>query len=153
MFQQIKKLLKARSSKGFTLIEAMVSTAIMGVGFVGVYTLIATSETLMQRSIGREKMQMIADQILDIIETDLTNIASYQMTLATCTDPGASTSQPLIRGYEWCMRLNNEIGAAITGETRSITVTTLADGRRVVHIVLDGYNQKIQVVMDRAFNI
>jgi prepilin-type N-terminal cleavage/methylation domain-containing protein len=151
MLRQIRKWLKGKC-KGFSLVEAMVSTAIMGIGFVGVYTLVATSETLMSRSIGRQKVQMIADQIMDVIETDLSNINSYAMTLATCTSP-ATANQYDVRGYEWCIRLNTEIGAAVTGETRSITVTTLADGRKVVHIVIDGYNSKIQVVMDRAFNI
>jgi hypothetical protein len=131
----------------------MMATAIAGVGFIGTYTLVATSEVVTTRSIGRQKMQMIADQMFDIIDTDTANIDSYAMTLTTCIDPGAGASQALTRGYEWCLRLNNEIGATVTGETRSITITTLADGSKVVHIVLDGYNSKIQVVMNRAFNI
>ncbi len=129
------------------------ATAIASVGFVGTYTLVATSEVVTTRSIGRQKLQMLADQMFDIIDTDTANIDSYAMTLTTCTDPGVAASQPLTRGYEWCLRMNNEIGAAVSGETRSITITTLADGTKVVHIVLDGYNSKIQVVMNRAFNI
>lgn len=152
MLQKIKRFFINKESKGFSLIEAIVSTAVVGIGFVGVYTIVATSEQLMMRSIAKEKTQMIADQILDIIETDLANIDSYEMDLETCVDPGSSTDQYDIRGYEWCMRITNEVGAPTDNDDRSITVTTLGDGRRVVHILLESYDERVQIVMKRVFD-
>lgn len=153
MLQRAKNFFSIRGkSKGFSLIEAIVSTAVVGVGFVGVYTIVATSEQLMVRSMAKQKVQMIADQILDIIETDTDNIDSYAGDLGTCTDPGTSTNQYDIRSFEWCSRIANEIGAPTANDDRTIAVTTLTDGRRVVHILLEGYNERVQIVMKRVFD-
>lgn len=129
----------------------MVATAIIGVGFVGTVTLVATSEQITVRAIAKQKMQLIADQMLEIIESDLPNIDNYSMNLTNCVDPGAGASQPLTRGYEWCNRMQNEVGAAGAGNTRSITITTLDDGRKVVHIILEAYGQQAQIFMKRVF--
>ncbi len=152
MLRKIKLLQLDKNSKGFTLIEAMVATAVFGIGFVGVYTVAATSEQIITKSIERTKTQMIADQILDIIETDFANIDSYAMNLATCVDPGASVNQYDIRGYEWCIRLQAELGDVMASDSRTITISTLADGRRVASILLEGHNEKIQIVMKRVFD-
>lgn len=144
-------LQRVSSSKGFSLVEAMVATAIVGIGFTGLLSIIATSEQFMSRSIKSQKAQMIANQMLEIIETDLTNIDSYAMTLTTCNPP-ATASQWDTRGYEWCVRLQDELGPAGTTNTRSITLSTLADGRRVVHIVIEADNQRVQIVMKRTFD-
>ena len=153
MLRKVRNFFKNKhKSGGFTLIEAIVSTAIVGVGFVGVYTIVGTSEQMMMRSIAKQKAQMIADQILDVVETDLANIDSYAMTLGTCTDPGSSTNQYDIRGFEWCTRITDEIGAPTVNDDRTIAITTLADGRKVVHILLEGYNERVQIVMKRVFD-
>lgn len=154
MLQKVRKLLLPHlyKCKGFSLIEAMVSSAIIALGFVGVFSLVAASEGFTSRAIARQKVQLIADQMLEIIGTDLTNIDSYTMNLATCTAP-TSTDQWDVRGYEWCIRLQNEIGDAGTTNTRTITVTTLTGDRRVVSIFLEGYNQTVLVVMKRIFDV
>jgi prepilin-type N-terminal cleavage/methylation domain-containing protein len=139
-------------SKGFTLIEAMISSAIVAMGFVGVFTLVAASEQFTQRAIARQKVQLIADQMLEIIETDLDNIDSYSMDLSTCTAP-VTSEQWDIRGFEWCTRLQNEIGAAGAANTRTITITNLTGDRRLVSIFLEGYNQTVLVVMKRIFDV
>lgn len=144
MLQKVKQ-------SGFSLIEAMVTTAIMSIGFAGIFTIIAASEQFMSRSIAKQKVQMIADQILDIIETDQTNIDSYAMGLSTCTDPGTSTNQFDIRGYEWCIRLQNEIGTATATETRSISVTT-SGTRKIIYILIEGKQGKVQIVSARFFD-
>ena len=141
-----------KGSKGFSLIEAMVATAIVSIGFVGVFSLVATSEQFTMRAIAKKKMQMVADQIMDIVETDLDNIDSYAMSLTTCTAP-ATADQWVVRGYEWCIRLQDETGDAGTANTRAITITDLGDGRKVVQIVLEGFNQKVQIIVRKAFDV
>jgi prepilin-type N-terminal cleavage/methylation domain-containing protein len=150
MLLRIRRWVKNKRESGFSLIEAMVSTAIMSIGFVGVYTLVATSEQLMTHSIAREKAQMIADQMLEIISTDIPNISTYSMNLATCVNPAPSTSQPLVRGYEWCIRLNSELGAVGATDRRSITVTAM-DTRQLVYVLIEGSERKVQVVMSRIY--
>ncbi len=129
----------------------MISAGIMALGFVGVFTLVAASEQFTTRSIARQKMQMIANQVVEVIESDLANIDSYTMNLGACVAPG-TTDKWIVRGFEWCTRLQNEIdptGANI----RRITVTTLADGRKLVSIFLEGRNKSALVVMRRIFDV
>lgn len=139
---------------GLSLLEAMVATAVVGVAFAGIYTLTGFSNIHMDRSIAKQKLQMQANQILDVIETDISNIDQYNnMTLTTCTAPGTGvTDKYIVRRYEWCTRMTNELGAAGANDTRTITVTTLADNRKVVHILLESDNGNAQIVMKRTFN-
>ncbi|PIR39385.1 MAG: hypothetical protein COV35_02390 [Alphaproteobacteria bacterium CG11_big_fil_rev_8_21_14_0_20_39_49] len=154
MLRKVRKLSlpHLNKCKGFTLIEAMISAGIVAMGFVGVFTLIASSEQFTKRAVARQKVQLIADQMIEIIETDLANINSYAMDLSTCTPP-TTADQWDVRGYEWCIRLQNEIGAAGATDTRTITVDTIAGDRRIVSIFLEGYNQTILIVMKRIFDV
>lgn len=143
-------MLQKAKQGGFSLIEAMVTTAIMSIGFAGVFTIIATSEQFTARSIAKQKVQMIADQILDIIETDQANIDSYAMDLTTCVVPTTADTFE-VRGYEWCIRLQNEIGAASASEIRSITVTD-SGARKIVYVKIEGKQSRVQVVNARFFD-
>jgi Tfp pilus assembly protein PilV len=129
----------------------MVASALMGIGLAGLLTVIAVSEQFMNRAIQNQKAQMIADQMMEIIESDLSNINSYAMTLTTCT-AATTANQWDVRRYEWCTRLANELGAAGTTNTRSITLSTLADGKRVVKILLQASNGRVQIIMTRAYD-
>lgn len=160
MLLKIRRLsfLDIRKSKGFSLIEAMISAGIMALGFVGVFTLVAASEQFTARAIARQKMQMIANQIIEIIDSDLANIDSYTMNLGACVTP-ATTDRWLVRGYEWCTRLTNEIDPA-GANIRTITVTTIVDlvtglptDRKLVSIFLEGRNKSALVVMRRIFDV
>lgn len=99
-------------------------------------------------------MQIVADQILEVIEYDVANIDQYaNLSLAVCTAPGGGATLAYeLRPYEWCQRLEGEVGVAVTGDTRSVDVTTLADGRKVVHILLESGGGIVQVVMKRVFS-
>lgn len=126
------------------------ATAIVGIGFVGVYTLAVMSELTLHRSVAKQKMQMQADQILATIEGDTDNIDQYTLTLTNCSAP-EQTDTYLVRQYEWCRRLNAEVGTATNSDTRTITVTTLVDGRKVVSILLGSDSGNVQVVMKRVY--
>lgn len=155
MLQRIfrKIFIANNNSEGITLLEAVIATAILGIGFVGVYTISSVSMQTMDRSISRQKLQMQANQILDLIENDLTNIDQYNMLdLGACVVPDPMETQvSIIRSYEWCSRLAGEVGA-VAGDERSVNVSTLADGRRVVHVVLEANSSDVQVVMKRIFD-
>jgi len=142
---------KRQSEKGFSLIESLLATAIVGIGFVGVYSLVALSEQFTKWAISRQKLQLTANQILDVIEGDLANIDNYNLTLTTCTDPGATTTVSLLRSFEWCTVMSNEVGAAGATNVRSITITTPAIGQRNVLIQLEGHNGRAQIIMERTY--
>jgi hypothetical protein len=103
--------------------------------------------------VARQKMQMISSQILEVIESDVENLDSYDMGLGICIEPAVGETDKFdLRQYEWCARLNGEIGTIGSGETREIDITTLADDRRVVHITLEGISGEVQVVMKRTYD-
>ena len=148
-----RKCVGCNKSRGFTLIEAMVATAIMSIGFVGVYSLVAFSERSIRNSTVKQKLFMQANQIYEIIESDVENIDLYSLDLTVCNPLGpGDTATWQVRRFEWCSRLNGELGVATNNETRSITVTQMPDGRRVVHILLEDLNGDVQIVMKRVFD-
>ena len=156
MLQVFKNLLVNKRSykqQGITLVEALLATALLGIGFAGVYTITALSAESMSQSVARQKMQMQANQILDLIETDTANIDQYVLNLANCAAPlGGQTEKYQLRPFEWCSRLNGEVGSALANDIRSVNITTLADGRKVAHVLLESHNGNVQVVMKRIFD-
>lgn len=150
IFNKLCKQKENCSEKGFGLMEALIATAIVGIGFVGVYSLIALSEQFTKWAIGRQKLQMTANQILEVIEGDIANIDSYNLDLTTCTDPSPATDTYLVRSFEWCTRIQDELGAAGTTDVRSITVT-VSGSNRVVLVVLEAYGARAQIVMERTY--
>ncbi len=146
---------RTQKSSGFTLVEALVATLIMTVGFVGTYTLVGVVQNSMQASVMRQKLQLQANQILDIIEVDVTNVDQYNnMDLKVCAPPPNGTQTvSLLRQYEWCQRLRDQTGAAGANDNRIITVTTLADGSKDVQVLLEGLGGTIQVVMKRVYDL
>lgn len=138
-------------AKGFSLIESLIATAIVGIGFVGVYSLVVLSEQFTKWAIARQKLQMYANQMLEVIEADVTNIDNYGLTLQTCTNPSPATTTSLVRGFEWCIRMNTELGAAGTTDVRTITVTSLGGNRRSVVIRLEAYSARAQVIMEKVY--
>lgn len=145
----------AKTEKGFSLIESMIATAIVGIGFVGVYSLVVLSEQFTKWAIARQKLQMHANQMLEVIDGDIANIDSYATTTAisTCTNPSPATTTHLVRKYEWCTRLTAELGAAGVTDVRSITITTPSVGKRDVIIRLEAYGAKAQIVVERIYGI
>ncbi len=140
-------------SAGFTLVEALVTTVIVGIAFTGVYSLTMLSRYHMQDSVARQKLQIQADQMLAVIESDLANIAQYNLNMANCVAPGVGvTTKSVVQPYEWCRRMNGEVGNAGANDTRSVQVTVLGDGRRVVHILLEALDGRVQIVMKRAYD-
>ena len=111
------------------------------------------SERSMRESIYKQKLQMIANQMLEVIEGDKANIDQYNgLIMDSCTDPGIGAATYLSRQYEWCQRLDDEVGNGLTNDDRVITITTLADGRRVAHILLEANNESVQIVMKRTYD-
>jgi type IV pilus assembly protein PilV len=65
------------NKQAFTLIEALMSVAIMAIGFAGVYALVSTSSRVLSNSIDREKLNFQADEIIESLHADRANILEY----------------------------------------------------------------------------
>ena len=95
-----KKLMK--NERGVTLIEAMVASVIVGIGFVAVYSLSTTSTRILMSSIDREKGNLMANMIMEDILTDVANIDSYNTTNNCSYAAGVCTKDAISRS---CMDL------------------------------------------------
>ncbi len=149
------------NEKGFSLIEALIATALIAIGFTSVLLANSASEIALRQSIARQKLQMQADQIINIIDADHANIDSYNFDFNNCPDspPDEATSPTyLLREYEWCQRMNSEVIAPYASnpvDHRTITISNIASqpNQRIVDINLEAYNQKVQIAMKRIFNV
>jgi prepilin-type N-terminal cleavage/methylation domain-containing protein len=149
------------AERGFSLIESIVATAIISIGFIGVYSMVALSEQFTKWAMARQKLQLYANQMLDVIEADISNnsatptyITNYgTVNLTNCTDPAPATATYLVRSYEWCTRMNANVAPATAGDIRSITVTqNPANSTEYwVLIRLEAYGAKAQIIMAKTY--
>ncbi len=64
------------NKQAFTLIEVLVSVVIIAIGFAGVYSLITTSNRVMNDSIDREKSNYHASEIIETLHSERKNLSS-----------------------------------------------------------------------------
>ncbi len=147
MLQKIKE-----TEKGFSLIEAMVATMVSAITFVGVYSMASYATITTKNSADRQRMQIIAEEMLETLSADIANIDNYNnMDFTTCTAPtGSQTADFYQNRYKWCQMLNDSVGLPATGDTRKITITTSGTSR-IVHIVLMSRNNKAQIIINNIY--
>jgi type IV pilus assembly protein PilV len=146
------------NKQAFTLIEALVSVAMMAIGFAGVYALVSTSNRILSDSISREKLNFQASEIIESLHADQANILEYNG-----KDLGKCASLKTKKGKEdqltslkaWCQKLQGEIGNKRNQDRRLIRVVKKKVGQKFVYVVsidLSGKNNKKTVFMKRVFN-
>lgn len=143
---------KVSEKQGFSLIEAMVSTLIISIAFAGIYTIAIFSSKTLNSSADRQRLQLIANQMMEVIESDLGDIDNYDLDFTTCTPPDSGETEDYHQyRYRWCRMLNDKVGNPATGDQREISVTNASDGK-LVHISLESRNGETKIVMKRVFN-
>jgi len=145
-------MLRTTEKNGFSLIEAMVAMMIMALSFVGVYTLASYSSNSMKNSADKQQMQMVANQIFEIIRSDIENIDSYNnMDFTSCIAPTSEeTATYYQHRYKWCRMLNAGVGQPATGDIRQINITTSGDSR-IVKVMLESRNKNAYIVINNVY--
>jgi prepilin-type N-terminal cleavage/methylation domain-containing protein len=146
-------MLSKTKDSGFSLIEAMIATLILGISIAGVFTMSGVSSVFLKNSIDRQKMQLIANQMFESISSDYANIDNYNnMDFTTCTAPtGAQTQTYHQNRYKWCRMLNDAVGSSVAGDTRKITVTTSGTSK-IVGIVLESRAKNSQIIIKNVYD-
>ena len=145
-------LSKIKDNSGFSLIEAMVATAIMGISFVGVYSLMSYSQNFFQNSSERQELQLIADQMLEIIDSDKSNLALYATNFNTCTIPlPEDTERYKQYTYKWCVILQDKFGSPAATDVRQIAVSDVTGGK-LITITLQAKNNRSQIVLKKFYD-
>lgn len=141
-----------KMESGFSLVEAMVATVIIGVAFAGIYNIALFSSKTLNASSDRQKLQLIADQMMEVIESDIDNIDFYDLDFTTCNAPDSGETEDYhLNRYRWCRMLNSSVNTPATGDTREIAINSTSDGK-LVTITLDSRNGETNVVMKRLFS-
>ena len=146
------------AKKAFTLIEALVSVAIMAIGFAGVYALVSTSSKVMGDSIDKEKLKFQNTEIIESLHADQANILEYNgKDLSSCNSIKTSKDkeEQLKRLKVWCEKLKAEVGDKRSQDKRIIRVVKQKVGENYVYVVsieLSGKSDKKSVFMKRVFN-
>ena len=68
---------KSLKEKGLTLIEALISTAIVGIGFIGVNQMITYATSSIDRSIDANKINFLSETAIEDIMGDPNNASNY----------------------------------------------------------------------------
>jgi type IV pilus assembly protein PilV len=146
------------NKQAFTLIEALMSVAIMAIGFAGVYALVSTSSRILSDSIDREKLNFQAAEIIESLHADQANILEYNgKDLSKCASLKTKKGKEdqLTRLKAWCTKLQGEVGDKRTQDKRRIRVVKKKVGQKYVYVVsidLSGKDNKKTVFMKRVFN-
>ena len=146
------------NKKAFTLIEALMSVAIMAIGFAGVYTIVSTSNRALSDSIDREKLNFQVAEIIESLHADQANILEYNgKDLSKCASLKTKKGKEdqLTRLKAWCQKLQGEVGDKRSQDKRRIRVVKKKDGQKHVYVVsidLSGKDNKKTVFMKRLFN-
>lgn len=144
--------------QGFTLIEALISVAIMAIGFAGVYTLVGISDRILQNSIDKETLNFQANEIIETLHSDQSNLAEYSgKSLSSCTSLKASKGKDtqLKRMKRWCERAKGEVGDKRNHDRRKIHVEKKTIGGKdfnIVAVELSNKDGKNSIWVKRVFN-
>ena len=130
-----------RGQQGFTLIESLVSVAMLAIGFAGVFALVGVSDRMLHDSMEREELNYLSKEVVETLYTDPSSIETYQgKDLSDCgalaTEKGKERQFELMK--RWCERLNNEMGAKQGQDRRKIHVTKKTiDGADVYVVAIE----------------
>ena len=80
-----------KNQSGVSLLEAMIAAAVIGIGFMAIYTLSITSTTILMSTIDREKGNMIANTVFEDLITDTPNLLSYHNMDFTTVGQGSNS--------------------------------------------------------------
>jgi type IV pilus assembly protein PilV len=124
-----------RTSRGFTLVEVLVTVVVISVGLLGVIALQVVSLRNNHDSYIRTQATALADDIIDRIRSNRDNAASYTVALAGSL---TGSSQAVDDVTEWKNQLKTLLPKSGTSTPTdadgAITVTTLATGRYLVEV-------------------
>jgi type IV pilus assembly protein PilV len=146
------------TKQALTLIESLVSVILMAIGFAGVYSLVSTSNTILNDSIEREKLSFQASEIIESLHADQPNILEYNgKDLSQCNNIKVNKGKEdqLTRLKAWCQKLQGELGDKRNQDKRFIRVVKTKVGDKNVYVVsieLSGKSDKKTVFMKRVFN-
>ena len=122
-----------KNQSGVSLLEAMIAAAIIGIGFMAIYTLAITSTNILMSTIDREKGNMIANTVFEDLITDTPNLLSYHN--MDFTTVGQGTASHKIKKTKWAQIASKRFGSPQTKDKRQIQVIKKSVAGKDIFIV------------------
>ncbi len=156
-----------RNQQGFSMIEALVSVAIVAIGFAGVYALVGVSDRALRNSFDREQLNYQANEFIETLNSEhasevdivqyhekkLTQCDALSLKKVSATDEKLGNKERLIR---LCKRIKETVGESGTGDRRRIRVVKKTPDSKDVYVVsveLSSKDGKNSVGVKRVFNV
>jgi len=149
------------NKQGFTLIEALMSVAIMAIGFAGVYAIVGVSNKVLMDTVDKQKLGYQTSEIMETLYSDKANLLTYHgRDLSNCTtitpSPTGTDTDQIDYLKSWCKKVEGEIGQKKSGDSRLIRVVKQKVGAKDVYLVsidINGKSNKKSVYMTRLFYV
>ncbi len=122
-----------KNQSGVSLLEAMIAAAVIGIGFMAIYTLSITSTTILMSTLDREKGNMIANTVFEDLITDIPNLLSYHNMDFTTVGQGSATH--LAKKTKWAQTASKRFGSPQTKDKRQIQVVKKTVAGKDIFIV------------------
>ena len=125
-----------KNQSGVSLLEAMIAAAVIGIGFMAIYTLSITSTTILMSTLDREKGNMIANAVFEDLITDTPNLLSYHN--MDFTTVGQGSNSHATKKTKWAQLSSKRFGSPQTKDKRQIQVVkkTVA-GKNIFIVTID----------------
>ena len=122
-----------KNQSGVSLLEAMIAAAVIGIGFMAIYTLSITSTTILMSTLDREKGNMIANTVFEDLITDTPNLLKYHnMDFKTV---GQGSASHTTKKTKWAQVASKRFGSPQTKDKRQIQVVKKSVAGKDIFIV------------------
>ena len=122
-----------KNQSGVSLLEAMIAAAVIGIGFMAIYTLSITSTTILMSTLDREKGNMIANTVFEDLITDTPNLLLYHN--MDFTTAGQGSASHLTKKTKWAQIASKRFGSPQTKDKRLIQVVKKTIAGKDIFIV------------------
>lgn len=122
-----------KNQSGVSMLEAMIAAAVIGIGFMAIYTLSITSTKILMSSIDREKGNMIANTIFEDLITDIPNLLAYHNMDFTVAGQGSTSHK--IKKTKWATIASKHFGNPQTKDKRDIKVIKKSVAGKDIYVI------------------
>ncbi len=122
-----------KNQNGVSLLEAIVATAVIAIGFMAVYTLAITSTRVLMGTVDREKGNMIANAVFEDLITDTPNLLSYHNMDFKTSGQGSATH--LSKKTKWAQIASKRFGSPQANDKRQIQVVKKSVAGKDIFVV------------------
>jgi len=148
--------IKLNTKNGFSVVEALISCAIFGIGFVAFLALSSYGIDLTQKHLERTKSSLLTNMILEDLIIDQENVPNYNNFTINNNNLSEVSGISNKNKVKWANIINTKRALPINTDIRKVTVSTYEDEtgnkKNRVIIKIESLNKKVTVLTGKVFN-